>query len=426
MPEPYDAPFGPPRPEAGTRFFYGWVIVILGMAIWVLVIGGLYTFGIFFKSVAAEFGWSRAATSMASSLIFLVSGLLAFSAGALADRYGPRIVVVACGLLTGGGYVLVSRVGLHTSLDPLWQYYLFFLLVGMGMSAASAPIMSTVSRWFVEKRGQALGLTTVGGGLGQVIMPLLAGFLLIDHNWRTSYVIMGVIIGAGTIGMGLFLRRGPRENGTSTGGGPPGIEGDPEAASGLSFTFREAIRTRAFWSVLAAAFLAVFGQVMVLMHLVNYATDPGIGISRGMATTFIAVIGGANIAGKLVVGPVSDRIGRKAALASCFAVAGVMMLLLTRATSPWMFYGFAVIYGFAFGGWIPMFPAIIGDLFGTGSLGALIGATQAGNGLGGGAGPFMAGLIYDQTGSYFLAFVMVAVLFFAATGLILSIKRPER
>jgi MFS family permease len=263
-------------------------------------------------------------------------------------------------------------------------------------------------------------------------MPLLAGFLLTGYDWRTSYVIMGVVIGAGTIGMGLFLKRGPLESGlpgeggTSTGDGPLEVRGEPEGASALSFSFGGAIRTRAFWSVLAAAFLAVFGQVMVLMHLVNYATDPGIGISRGLATTFIAVIGGSNIAGKLVVGPVSDRIGRKAALASCFAVAGVMMLWLTRATSLWMFYSFAVIYGFAFGGWIPMFPAIIGDLFGTGSLGALIGATQAGNGLGGGAGPFMAGLIFDVTGSYFLAFVMVAVLFFTATGLILSIKRPER
>jgi MFS family permease len=401
------------------------VIVALGLAIWVLVIGGLYTFGVFFKSVAADFGWSRAATSVASSLIFLVSGLLASSAGALADRYGPRVVVVGCGLLIGAGYTLVSQVGLHTSIDPLWQFYFVFFLVGMGMSAASAPIMSTVSRWFVERRGQALGLTTVGGGLGQVLMPLLASFLLLDFDWRTSYIILGTMIGLGTIGMGLFLRRGPEGIGPlpyDQRQGEREMDRDPKSG----FSLREAIRTRAFWSVLVAAFLAVFGQVMVLMHLVNYATDPGIGISRGMAATFISVIGGANIAGKLVVGPISDRIGRKASLASCFAVGGLMMLWLIRARSPWMFYSFAAIYGFAFGGWIPMFPAIIGDLFGTGSLGALIGATQAGNGLGGSAGPFLAGLIFDITGSYFLAFLIVAVLFFAAAGLILSVKRPER
>ncbi|MFQ5826758.1 MAG: MFS transporter, partial [Dehalococcoidia bacterium] len=266
---------------------------------------------------------------------------------------------------------------------------------------------------------------TVGGGLGQVIMPLLASFLLTGFNWRTRSRWRWSARRWGRSGRGRFFTRRPEEMGLLPyGQRQEAREMDRAPESG--FPFREAIRTRAFWSIFAAAFLSVFGQVMVLMHLVNYATDPEIGISRGMAATFLSVIGGANIAGKLVVGPISDHIGRKVALASCFAVGGLMMLWLIEARSPWMFYTFAAIYGFVFGGWIPMFPAMMGDLFGMGSLGALIGAIYAGNGLGGSAGPFLAGLIFDITGSYFLAFRIVAVLFFTAAGLILSVKRPER
>ncbi|MFQ5826386.1 MAG: MFS transporter, partial [Dehalococcoidia bacterium] len=121
-------------------FFYGWVIVVVGSLVWILSVGHYYTFGVYFKPVAADFGWSRAATAFGSSLVILTSGILATVMGILTDRYGPRIVVSLCGVALGGGYLLLSRVGSIPALEPLGQFYLFYFLVGLGMSGTSAPL----------------------------------------------------------------------------------------------------------------------------------------------------------------------------------------------------------------------------------------------------------------------------------------------
>lgn len=402
---------------------YGWVIVLTGLVVWILSVGHYYTFGVFFKPVSAQFGWSRTLTSLASSITIFVFGTLSIIAGSFTDKYGPRIVVSVSGAIMAIGYFLLAVLGIFPVLSPLTQFYLSYLIVGLGMSASSAPLTATVGRWFHERRGQALGLMTVGGGLGQFLIPPLAGYLIAWFNWRWAYFIIGILIAVVVVSAAQYLKRDPAEKGLL----PYGQRKAASANKGNApaFTFRQAIRTRALLTILVVNFLNHISQIMVMMHLVNYATDPGKGINPTTAATFIAVIGIANVVGKLVMGPVSDRIGRKATLAAVYLLAGSTMLWLIHAQQAWMFYLFAAFFGFAYGGWIPMFPAIIADLFGMASLGVLIGTVSIGNAVGGAIGPILGGFIFDTTKSYLVAFLIGAVSFYAAAALVVSVKPPQ-
>ncbi|MDO8636525.1 MAG: MFS transporter [Dehalococcoidia bacterium] len=387
-------------------------------------VGHYYTFGVFFKPVSADFGWSRTITSFASSIVIFTSGILGLTTGFLTDKYGPRKVVSASGLLMAIGYFLLSRLGTFPGIPVLIQFYLFYLVVGVGMSASSAPLTATVSRWFHEKRGQALGLMTVGGGLGQFLMPPFASYMIFSADWQMAYFVIGVLMAVVIISTAQLLRRDPSAKGLQpygqqqttivTGKPPPPV-----------FTVKQAIHTRTFWIIFIVAALNLITQVMVMMHLVNYATDPGIGISPTIAATFIAVIGFANVIGKLVMGPVSDHIGRKATLAICYTLAGTTMVWLIFARQIWMFYVFSALFGFAYGGWIPMFPAMMADLFGMASIGALTGIIHMGNAIGGAIGPILGGYIFDLTKSYLIAFILGAIVFYVAAVLILSVKPPQ-
>lgn len=162
--------------NGGHKFFYGYIIVMLATIIMVASWGTFYSFGVFFKPVLLEFGWTRAITSGAYSLAFLLSGFFSIFVGRLSDRFGPRIVVLACGLLLCSGYLLMSQA------SSTWQLYLAYGIVGVGLSGAYVPSISAVSRWFVKRRGLMTGIVMAGIGIGTMIMPPLANLLITSYG----------------------------------------------------------------------------------------------------------------------------------------------------------------------------------------------------------------------------------------------------
>jgi len=153
------------------KFFYGYVVVALAFLIMAIMGGTIYTFGIFFKPLAGDFGWSSAATSGAFSLQMVIHGLFYIVTGRLNDRFGPRLVVSACCLLLGAGYLLMSQI------SDIWQLYLFYgVVIGIGMSGAFVPLGSTVARWFVKRKGAMIGIAVAGISVGTMIMPPVASW----------------------------------------------------------------------------------------------------------------------------------------------------------------------------------------------------------------------------------------------------------
>ncbi|MEE9202340.1 MAG: MFS transporter [Dehalococcoidia bacterium] len=405
------------------RFFYGWVIVGAGLVVWILEPGMYASFGVFFKPIASELGWTRAMVAGAVSLASITMGVLAPFSGALSDRYGARRLVMASGALTGLAYALISMT------QTLWQFYAFYILMGLGMGISFAPITAAVIRWFEKSRGLALGITSVGTGIGGMLFPPLSNQLISMWGWRSSYLVMGILMGAAVLLAGTFLRTSPRDMGLLPYGarasGTPAASspaGNPAPLAGS--TMPQAIRTVAFWTVFFAAVAAVFSFSLVNVHLVNYATDQG--LTPATAAAIMAVFGAGNSVGRLGLGALSDRVGRKHMFLIVLALGGVSMLFLIVAQTALMLYLFALVFGMAYGGAIVNWLTLPSELFGLRAVGVITGLIMTGSTFGGAIGSFLAGYIFDVTGSYSAAFSTGAILLLMASGFALFLKVPRK
>ena len=376
-----------------------------------IVWGTQYSFGVFFKPVLTEFGWTRAATSGAYSLNVILTGLFGIVAGRLSDRFGPRLVVTFCGLFMGLGYLLMSQVG------AIWQMYLFYgVLVSVGVAGMWVPLLSTVARWFVKGRGLASGIAASGIGAGTVIMPPLANQLISSYSWRTSYVIIGLVVLALTVIVAQFLRRDPSQMGlVAYGADSTGTDGVNLGIQG--FSVREAIRTRQFWIICVMFLCAVFGTQAVMVHTVPHATD--IGVPAAAAATVLSVVGILSIGSKTGMGSIVDRIGSKRVAIIVLVLMSASFLWLLWANELWMLYLFAVVFAVAYGGLTALQSPIVAEFFGLRAHGAIFGLVLFAAQIGGALGTLVAGSVFDVSGTYYWAFILCAIL--AGFSLILAI-----
>jgi MFS family permease len=398
-------------------------LLIVGTTFW----GVRFSFGVFFKSIEAEFDWSRAATSGVFSAYMVVSSVVVIAAGWAVDRYGPRIIVLLMSLFTGLSLLLTSQIS-----SP-WQLFITYsLLLSIGTGAMHVVLTSTVSRWFEKKRGFALGIASSGAGLGMVVMSPFAAYLISGFGWRMAYIVMGLVAWLIAIPLSRLLRRDPYEIGTlpdgassitkETGLPEPTIKDNSVPPPGLSL--REAFRTSNFWILSFIWVLTAFTHFFVLTHIVPHATD--IGVSPEEAAALLGLIGGVGIVGRVLVGRVSDRIGSKAvAIGSSLVIVGAMVWLIW-ARDFWALYLFAIVYGFAFGGRATAISVLVVDAFGVSSIGVILGLMDIGWGAGGAIGSAIGGLIFDVTDSYVIAFEAGAVAMLIATLLIATVKTKRR
>ncbi len=396
-------------------FFYGYVVVAAGQIASVLLVGPFVSFGVFFKPLSSEFAWVRATTSVAMSVATLVTGFSSIAAGRLTDKYGPRVVLIASGLFMGLGTLLMSQV------SALWQLYLFYgVLVGVAMSGSEIPIVATVARWFVKRRGMMTGITKVGAGVGIMVVPLLATWLISSYGWRNAYTIIGTIALVGIVLVALLFKRDPSQIGKLPDGATE-VEATGSNLNTHQFSLREAMGTRQFWTFSAAWFSFVFCMQVVILHIVPHVTD--VGISTTMAATVISVIGGFSILGRLGLASLSDILGTKSVYMIIFSFLVISLVWLQFAREAWMFYLFAALYGTAHGASFALFSPMVAGLFGLQSLGTILGAILLIGTFGGLVSPVLAGRIFDIMGSYQLVFLILVV--FSIVGLILiSLLRP--
>jgi len=382
-----------------------------------IVYGAFYSFGVFFKPVLTDFGWTRAATSGAHSLCFLLSGAEGIFLGRLSDRYGPRLTVTICGIIFGLGYLLMAQI------NALWQLYLFYgVMVAVGVGSY-VPLISAVARWFVKRRGLMSGIVVSGVGAGTMVMPPVANLLISNYGWRNSYVIVGIIALVLIVVAAQFLRRDPSQMGQLPYGADE-VKSESTAPGAQGFSLNEAIRTRQFWIFTVALFFALFCIQTMLLHIVPHATD--IGISTVSAAGILSVIGGLSIVGRIGTGSMSDRIGNRLSLVIVLILISVALFWLTAVREMWMFYLFAIIFGFGYGGVAALESPRVAELFGLSSHGVIFGAVVFGATIGGAIGPLVAGRIFDITGSYQLAFLISGTLGIVSLILALLLRRIRR
>ena len=386
------------------NLYYGWILVIMAACILGMQALMFYGRGVFLIPVTTEFGWDRGTLSGAFSIFLLVSGPLAILTGRLNDKYGPRVLLTVTGLLLGAGCLLMSQV------SSLWQVYLIWaLFMGVGTSCCIIPIMSTIPRWFTRRRGTAIGITSAGFGLGGVIWPLVAQELISAYSWRHAFFILGLIVFAIIIPLAQFMKHSPQRIGLKPYGESETVEyaqSPTSATGGLSFT--QAVKTSRFWLFGLIIFCLFFCLHVIMVHIAPHAVD--LGISPMLAASIISILAGTSVIGRLSTGFISDRAGARLILSVCLSLLTLALVWLLFVGEIWTFYLFAVITGFAIGGYMPLEILIVAELFGLKSLGMIYGTIMIFSALGMTLGPIIAGTIFDMTGNYNWAFLICIIL----------------
>jgi len=373
--------------------------------------GSYYSFGVFFTPLLIDFDWTRAMTSGAFSLCILLEGLLGIVLGRATDKWGPRIVLTFCGLLLGLGYGLMSQI------TYLWQFYLFYgVLIGIGLGGLWVPVVSIIARWFTKRRNMMTGIATAGTGIGGLITPPVASWLISTYAWRRSFLILGGAVLVLVVLAAQFLRRDPIRMGQRPyGENRREIHELQLRNNGLAFA--EAIHTLQLWLLSSIFFCFGFCVFSVMVHVVSYAIE--LGIPAASAANILAIIGGVSVAGKTIMGTVSDRIGNKLCIIIGFILIFPALLWLLIASELWMLYIFAIIFAFGYAGMIVLMSPIIAEIFGLGSVGVLVGIANFATTIGCAIGPVVAGWLFDISGNYQPAFFAPVVV--SLMGLIMAL-----
>jgi len=367
------------------------------------VIGGVFAYGVFFSALETELGWSRTIMSACTSLAFLTMGLLAIIAGRLNDRFGPRWVLVASGSIYGCGYALLSTVN-----EPWQAILLFGLAIGIGMASHDIVTLSTIARWFDTKRGRMTGVVKVGTACGQIIVPLVAALLIAEFGWRQSFLFIGLVaLILLLLGAALIGDKPPAPN---------PAQGEVTEHKELSFT--EVRRTHQFWQFCIMQFMLFPSLMTIPVHIVIHAED--LGFDAPAAAAVLSSIGALSILGRLTLGWSIDQIGGKQGYIICFTLLLISLVFLKNIDEPRYLFGFALLYGFAHGGFFTVVSPTLAEYFGMRAIGAVFGTVVFFGAISGAAGPLVAGWIFDTTGSYDWAFMLLAAL--AAIGLTLAIR----
>ena len=399
----------------GGHRYYGYTVVTACFFMQGVAIGAMVTYGVFLKYLQAEFGWSRAFISGASSLALILMGAVGILFGRLNDSLGPRMILLLSGLSLACGYLLMSR------LNAGWQLYVFYgLFVGIGLSSHDVVTLSTVARWFRKRRSTMTGVVKAGTGTGQFLIPLAASALIIAVGWRSTYIAIGVAILVVYVIASRLVRRSPEDMGLLPDGD---VTPDAGNAQSRGLQFGQAIRTPQLWLFSLAYPCITFGTMTIIVHIVAHGSD--IGMSTTNAAAVVSTIGAVSVAGRLASGAVGDRIGSRRAFLFWFVFLLSSLVWLQFADEGWMLYVFAVVYGFAHGGFYTLPSPTVAELFGLKSHGAVFGFIYFFGTVGGAVGPVVAGRLFDVQQTYDNAFLLVLGL--ACLALLLNLRvRPVK
>jgi MFS family permease len=382
-----------------------WLIVTALFVVTYGISTPLAAYGVFLPVLADEFGWSRGAISTALSLNLLLGGLAAFPIGALADRHGPRGMLVLTVSLAGAGFALVSTVG------ALWQLYLFVGVVGgVGMSSFFLLSASTVTRWFDGRRGLALALGLLGFNLAYISGGPLAAWLILKVGWRMAYALLGSGCGLMTMLAALSVRlpraaeTGALHRPASRTDGALGADtrGGSLAGTEAGATLREALADPRQWCLNLAWLLLGVLALMLSVHIVPFVRDHGISLAG--ASVALTAYGIGSGAGRLAAGAVSDWIGTRATMRAAYVIQVLALLTPVWVPSREMLLGSLVVLGVGFAASDTMVAKVIPDVFGVRAIGAILGVLTLGWRFGAALGPAVGGYLYDLTGSYTIPF----------------------
>jgi MFS family permease len=350
---------------------------------------------------AGEFGWSRSVVGLALSLQWIFSGVFGPPAGWLGDRYGLRGTMAVGALLFLATSLLIGLV------TAPWQFILYFgILMSAALAIFQVPLVSAVSLWFTRHLGVAMGLLQSAQGLANVMFAPLMVVLLTQLGWRWAFWGPGIVGGILLLLLVPFFRNEPAEIGLRPLGADPQtpiqpVQSGPRARARTSVFIQQARRTFAFWNLIGIHYWGCAGHAIIVVYLADIVRSQGLSLATGALV--VSTMFGVSSFTRFAVPILADRAGGKPAMALCFFLQALPIVLLLWAQEPWQFYLFAVLFGIGFGGEMSAFPIINRQYYGNAPTGTVYGWQMLGAGIGMASGAFLGGVLRDLTGDYTLA-----------------------
>ena len=396
------------------KFFYGYVILALCFANMIVMRGVNGAFGVYYLALLDEFSWSRSDGATVASANFFVYAIASPLVGLAFDRFGPRLLMPFGALLVGVGLVISSFA------SSLWELYVSYgIITALGQGALSfVGHNALISFWFVRRRATAIGIASMGQGVGALVMVPLTQLLIDQVGWRWTYVVTGsllllVLVPANA----LFQRRAPQDVGQF----PDGDDAPPAESPGRhsakhaaqrDWTLGEAARSFPFWCI-TIGHLAL-GTALFLINTHVIAHFVAVGYEKLAASFYFGLIGFIRIGATIVWGSISDRLGRSATygVATLVTALGVGGMIAMTVDAPlWLVYLAILLYGIGHSAGNPTYGAVIGDIFSGRKIGLIFGFLEISFGLGSAFGSWIGGYLFDATGSYAWSFGVCLVCF---------------
>lgn len=369
---------------------------------------GIMFYGLpfFYDFWVTDFGWSRAEVTSGNAFGKIIVGpLFGFLAGWIIDRFGPRRLMLS-GIVMGG----IALIGL-SQMTALWQFYLFYLFNSLGyMCGGPLPNQVLVSRWFNKSRGKAMGIIYLGIGIGGMLVPQIAKGLITNFDWRTSLMILGILMIAIAFPMAWFVQENP-ENAAE--------KKHEEAKTPLSPILRD-------WPfyLLAIGSMCSIGAVAGTIQNLKLFFSIDLHYTQQEAANILSIVLGSSIIGRLLMGWLADRMRKKYVMVIIYALVAASIPLLFLATTPGVIYVFAFLFGVALGGDYMIIPLMAAELFGVKVMGRVMGLIITVDGLAEAFAPMLAGWLRDKSGSYATGFSSLILL--AAIGTLAVLFLPAK
>jgi len=404
------------RAQQQPRIFYGWIIVAAACLIVGLGMGLMFSLGVFMEPLETSFGWGRGQIAQGVLYSWLTFGTFSLIFGALSDRCGLQRLVLVGGLMFGAGMLALSRM------QTLWQLYLFHgLLVGGGIGAFMVPLTSTVMRWFIRYRGLVVALVNCGAGLGSMVFARVTRSLLMTTDWRTTFLIYGLLVWAVILPLAWLVRSHPHDMGLEPYGGVEPVARPASGGTPAGYPFGQVVATPAFWLIAIVHTLCCMAHSGPLFHMVSHLIDHG--VDKLAAATVFALAGLASIPGRIATGLLAERFGSKTILVLWLSAQATAIGLYLAVERLLGFALLAIFFGISYGSVMPLYALVTRDFFGARALGSSYGAIFFLSCMGMGMGAWVGGRFFDSFGTYQMMY-LVSCAVSALSAVLVAMLRP--
>ena len=410
-------------------FYYGWLIIGIAFVTMAIGVSARTAFSLLMPPLIDEFGWDRGLAAGAFSFGFLSSAVFSPVIGRVMDTRGPRVVIMTGIALLSTGLLLAPFI------QSPWHFYATLgVLVGGGSNLMTYSVHSQfLPNWFVARRALAISIAFAGAGVGGIVLLPWLQSIIVSNGWRAACIAIGLLVLLVAAPLNLLVRKRPQDFGLLPDGAARPDPSAPKRPSNIvdpvwaatEWTLARAMRSARFWWICGSYFCALAAWYAVQVHQTKYLTE--IGFTPIIAAWALGAVSVVAIPGQIGLGALSDRIGREWVwTAGCagFVVCYVALIALEHTQSTLLLYLMVISQGFFGYALTSVMGAIVAEIFEGPHFGAIFGTVMVASMAGGAAGPLVAGIIHDATGSYHWAFILsigcclvsAASIWFAAPG----------